>query len=46
VDTPLPVTPDPGAAAGDERGRTALVQVREQLREILTLLDRNDRKPA
>jgi DNA-binding transcriptional MerR regulator len=45
VETPQPVTPNP-AAGGDERGRSALQQVREQLREILTLLDRNDRKPA
>src|SRR5262245_3032662 len=47
--TPPPVTPEPGAVAAapaDERGRSALLQVREQLREILTLLDRNDRKPA
>jgi len=29
----------------DERSRIALRQVREQLREILTLLDRGDRKP-
>lgn len=46
VETPQPVTPNPAAAGGDERGRSALQQVREQLREILTLLDRNDRKPA
>ena len=30
--------------ARDEAARTALKQVREGLREILTLLDRNDRK--
>jgi DNA-binding transcriptional MerR regulator len=39
-----PVTPVPQAAAaggGDERGRAALKEVREQLREILTLLDRD-----
>ena len=47
VDTPQPVPPDvAGGAAGDERGRSALLEVRQQLREILTLLDRNDRKPA
>jgi DNA-binding transcriptional MerR regulator len=46
VETPQPVTPNPGAPSGDERGRGALQEVREQLREILTLLDRNDRKPA
>ena len=41
-------TPQPQAATGDgdERSRAALKQVREQLREILTLLDRNDRKRA
>lgn len=43
VETP----PTPGAPAeGDGRVRAALKQVREQLREILTLLDRNDRKRA
>ena len=47
VDTPIP----PGAmeAAGivaDESGRTALRQVRDQLREILTLLDRNGKTPV
>jgi DNA-binding transcriptional MerR regulator len=38
-----PVTPTPQAAAagGDDRGRAALKEVREQLREILTLLDRD-----
>jgi DNA-binding transcriptional MerR regulator len=45
VETPQPATAN-SAAGGDERGRSALQQVREQLREILTLLDRNDRKPA
>jgi DNA-binding transcriptional MerR regulator len=33
----------PPASAIDEAGRAALKQVREQLREILTLLERNDR---
>jgi DNA-binding transcriptional MerR regulator len=48
TETPQP-TPPPGevaaasAAAQDEAGRAALKQVREQLREILTLLERNDR---
>ena len=47
VDTPIP----PGAAeaagiAADESGRTALRQVRDQLREILTLLDRNGKTPV
>jgi DNA-binding transcriptional MerR regulator len=46
VESPQPVTPNPDAAEGDARGRSALVEVREQLREILTLLERNDRKPA
>jgi DNA-binding transcriptional MerR regulator len=47
VDTPIP----PGAAeaagitAADE-GRSALRQVRDQLREILTLLDRNGKTPV
>jgi len=38
-----PVTPTPQAATagGDDRGRVALKEVREQLREILTLLDRD-----
>jgi len=33
-------SPTPNSAAGDDRGRTVLLEVREQLREILTLLDR------
>jgi DNA-binding transcriptional MerR regulator len=40
-------TPAPAAAAavaGEDGGHTALRQVREQLREILTLLERNDKK--
>jgi len=47
VDTPIP--PGAAEAAGivaDESGRSALRQVREQLREILTLLDRNGKTPA
>lgn len=39
-------TPAPEAKAvpeGDDRGHVALRQVRDQLREILTLLDRNDK---
>ena len=40
TDTPAPAQAV-AAAAGEDRGRSALVQVREQLREILTLLDRN-----
>ena len=49
VDTPIPKdalpqdTPDP---AGEQSGRTALRQVRDQLREILTLLDRNGKNPV
>jgi DNA-binding transcriptional MerR regulator len=38
-------TPRPGDGAG-EKERTALAEVRTQLREILTLLERNDRKPV
>ena len=47
VDTPIP--PGAAEAAGitaDESGRSALRQVREQLREILTLLDRNGKTPV
>ena len=47
VDTPVP--PGAEAAAGiaaDESGRGALRQVRDQLREILTLLDRNGKTPV
>jgi len=49
VETPLPAAPadGPAAAAPPEAGSAdrvaALRQVREQLREILTLLERNDR---
>jgi DNA-binding transcriptional MerR regulator len=39
TDTPAPA--QAVAAGGEDRGRSALVQVREQLREILTLLERN-----
>jgi len=47
AETPAPATPEPGAAdPGDERRHSALTQVREQLREILTLLNRNDTKRA
>jgi len=47
VVTPVP----PGGADAsempvDESGRTALRQVRDQLREILTLLDRNGKTPV
>ena len=34
---------DTPATPGDDKGRQALLEVREQLREILTLLDRNGR---
>jgi DNA-binding transcriptional MerR regulator len=47
VDTPIP--PGAAEAAGitaDESGRSALRQVRDQLREILTLLDRNGKTPV
>src|SRR6476619_3846554 len=47
TETPAPaVAPDVAAAAADPGGSdrvAALRQVREQLREILTLLERNDR---
>jgi hypothetical protein len=36
-------TPRPGDGGGDKE-RAALLEVRTQLREILTLLERNDRK--
>lgn len=39
--TPEPVPPP---AAPDERTRAVLLEVREQLREMLTLLDKGDRK--
>jgi DNA-binding transcriptional MerR regulator len=43
-ETPVPSTmsasPTPNSAAGDDRERSVLLEVREQLREILTLLDR------
>jgi len=47
VDTPVPRGGD-GASEmpPDESGRTALRQVRDQLREILTLLDRNGKTPV
>jgi DNA-binding transcriptional MerR regulator len=46
VDTPTPIPPDgAGEISGDEP-RAALRQVRDQLREILTLLDRNGKNPA
>ena len=47
VETPVPAAPDGPTVAPPEAGGTdrvaALRQVREQLREILTLLERNDR---
>jgi DNA-binding transcriptional MerR regulator len=56
IDTPMPNplpslgdTPQPKPAPADDGGATrsaALREVREQLREILTLLDRNDRNRA
>src|SRR5687768_12915456 len=46
VDTPIPAGAGGDGAAGDDSGRTALRQVRDQLREILTLLDRNGKTPA
>jgi DNA-binding transcriptional MerR regulator len=41
ADTPAPATVAPGASPDPKH--VALRQVRDQLREILTLLDRNDR---
>jgi DNA-binding transcriptional MerR regulator len=38
-----PPTPPP-TPSSDDRGRAALLEVRDQLREILTLLDGDDRK--
>jgi DNA-binding transcriptional MerR regulator len=55
VDTPMPQplpslgdTPQPQPAPSDDGGSrsAALREVREQLREILTLLERNDRSRA
>jgi DNA-binding transcriptional MerR regulator len=51
VDTPIPKeVQDAATGAGDTpaegAGRGALRQVREQLREILTLLDRNGKTPV
>jgi DNA-binding transcriptional MerR regulator len=42
---PAPSTPNPAPApARDEQGRAIMAEVREQLREILTLLNRSDKK--
>jgi DNA-binding transcriptional MerR regulator len=46
IETPQPSVTPPAQALVDDRSHLALLEVREQLREILTLLDRNDRKPA
>ena len=50
AETPVPAATSPPAEAAsdaaDDRSHATLVQVREQLREILTLLSRNDRKRA
>ena len=46
VDTPIPPGSGGDGAAADVSGRTALRQVRDQLREILTLLDRNGKTPV
>ena len=43
-DTPALAADAGPDGAGDTKTRTALKEVREQLREILTLLDRNDKK--
>ena len=50
--TPVPTStpasaagaPAPTPPPGEDRGRAALLEVRDQLREILTLLDGDDRK--
>ena len=46
AETPAPAVATPGdtPAPTTDRGHAALVLVREQLREILTLLERNDKK--
>ncbi len=47
ANTPPPAhtpTPEPAPAARDEQGRAIMAEVREQLREILTLLNRSDKK--
>ena len=46
VDTPIPPGAAEAAGITDESGRSALRQVRDQLREILTLLDRNGKTPV
>ena len=52
AETPQPQAVTPGSVAGANPGagedhtKAALKEVREQLREILTLLDRNDRNRA
>jgi DNA-binding transcriptional MerR regulator len=43
-ETPAPAGEAGSDGAGGVKTRTALKEVREQLREILTLLDRNDKK--
>jgi DNA-binding transcriptional MerR regulator len=45
-DTPQTPVPTPAQADAEDRSRSALLEVREQLREILTLFDRNDKKRA
>jgi DNA-binding transcriptional MerR regulator len=47
ADTPAPpgeAGTDGNAGGGDAKTRAALKEVKDQLREILTLLDRNDKK--
>jgi DNA-binding transcriptional MerR regulator len=45
ADTPAPPGESgPDGAGGDAKTRAALKEVKDQLREILTLLDRNDKK--
>src|ERR671918_789235 len=40
----VPRSPTPNSAAADDHGRSLLLEVREQLRAILTLLDGDGRK--
>ena len=42
--TPQTMASDPDAPPSEDRSRQALLEVREQLREILTLLDKGGRK--
>jgi len=39
IPSAIGISPTPNSAAADEQGRTVLLEIREQLRQILTLLD-------